>query len=70
MVKWFLYLLFLLSATVASAQCPPGGCRPVPVPQYRGLFRSVYAPPGSSIHVSRGGLLFRYRVYINGQTAK
>lgn len=65
MVKFLVCLLVLLSASVASAQCPPGGCRPVPVPQYRGLFRSVYAPPGSSIHFSwrplRGG-----RVYING----
>lgn len=66
MIRVFLCVLFLLSASVASAQCPPGGCKPGVF--LRRPFVDVRAPAGSSIHYSRG--LFRARVYVNGLGAK
>lgn len=66
MIRVLLCALVLLSASVASAQCPPGGCRPGVY--LRKPFLDVRAPAGSSIHVSRG--LFRTRVYVNGLGTK
>ena len=65
-MKFLLCVLFLLSASVASAQCPPGGCKPGVF--LRRPFVDVRAPAGSSIHYSRG--LFRARIYVNGLGTK
>lgn len=65
-MRFLLCVLLLLSASVASAQCPPGGCRPGVF--LRRPFVDVRAPAGSSIHYSRG--LLRARIYVNSLGVK
>lgn len=74
-MKRFLLLIVALvciaSADVASAQCPPGGCRvPQPGAQYRGILRKAYAPPGGSIEFRRGPLGFPRGFRVSGGLAR
>ena len=63
-MKFLLCVLFLLSASVASAQCPPGGCRVPQGVRYQGLFRRIDAPAGSTVIVTHRRL-FRWDARIS-----